>query len=109
MTTSESHPCEVRKLASGVPWKADAHSFVSTGSSPWGAMRGSISVHALPASSTHSAGTLAMNAAAACLPASSYATVVNTTGSPAARNPASRREIALTTPSRSQTRGSLDP
>jgi hypothetical protein len=92
-------------LANGVPWNADAHSFVSTGSSSRGAMRGSISVHGLPASRVSSAGTLSMNTAAACLPASSYATVVNATGRPAARNPSSSRAIADTTSSRSQTRG----
>ena len=71
VTTSESQPCAVRKLANGVPWKAEAQSFVSTGSSPTGAMRGSISVHALPASRVRSAGIFSMKTAAACLPASS--------------------------------------
>ena len=95
----------MRRLASGVPWNADAQSFVSTGSFARGAMRGSISVHGLPASSVSSAGTFAMNTAAACFAASSYATVVNATGSPAARNPPSSCPIASTTPSRSQTSG----
>jgi hypothetical protein len=71
VTTRESQPFAVRKLPKGVPWNADAQSFVSTGSSSRGAMRGSISVQRLPASSVRSAGTLSMNTAAACLPASS--------------------------------------
>ena len=71
VTTRLSQPAAARKLANGVPKKADAHSFVKTGSSSSGAMRGSISTHSLPASSVRSAGILAMNASADRFAASS--------------------------------------
>ena len=54
-----------------VPKKAEAKTFVRTGSPSTGAIRGSISTHSLPGSSTSSAGTFSMKTAAASLPKSS--------------------------------------
>ena len=59
-----------------MPKNADANSLLSTGSPSRGAIRGSISTHAEPASSVSSAGILSMNAAAVSLSPSPYETVV---------------------------------
>ena len=70
-STTVSQPADASTEESGVPKNADAKYFDSTGSPSTGAMRGSISTHSEPGSSTARAGIFSRKTAAACLPKSS--------------------------------------